>query len=57
MEETAAILDSVRQRLTFQPEERPSIDEILKSEWMLEWVWPDYEKKFTHIAIFPRANR
>ncbi|EFR00573.1 CMGC/SRPK protein kinase [Nannizzia gypsea CBS 118893] len=43
-EEAAAIINLIRRMLVFRPEERPSIDEVLKSEWMVKWVWPDYEK-------------
>ncbi|KAK2877292.1 hypothetical protein FQN49_001270 [Arthroderma sp. PD_2] len=43
-EETAAILDLMRQMLAFRPEERPTAEEILKSEWMVKWVLPDVER-------------
>lgn len=43
-EEAAAILDLMRRMLTFLPEERPSIEEVLKSEWMVKWALPDFEK-------------
>lgn len=33
-EETAAILDLVRRMLAFSPEDRPTAEEVLKSEWM-----------------------
>jgi serine/threonine protein kinase len=39
-EETAAILDLMRQMLAFRPEERPTAEEILKSEWMVKWALP-----------------
>ena len=42
-EETRAFLDLMRVMLTF-PEERPTIEEVLKSEWMVKWVMPDYER-------------
>ena len=40
-EETQAILNLIRRMLTFQPEERPTIEEVLESEWMVKWVLPD----------------
>lgn len=42
-EETRAILNLIRWMLTFQPEERPTIEEVLESEWMVKWVLPDLE--------------
>ncbi|KAK6949461.1 hypothetical protein Daesc_009541 [Daldinia eschscholtzii] len=42
-EETTAILDLIRRMLAFLPEERPSIEEVLKSEWMVKWAFPDFE--------------
>ncbi|KAK3296636.1 kinase domain-containing protein [Chaetomium fimeti] len=43
-EETAAIVDLMRKMLAFRPEERPTADEVLKSEWMVKWVLPDFER-------------
>lgn len=40
-EETRAILNLIRQMLAFQPKERPTIEEVLESEWMVRWVLPD----------------
>lgn len=34
-EETQAILNLIRRMLKFQPEERPTIKEVLESEWMV----------------------
>lgn len=42
-EETRAILNLMRRMLAFRPEERPTIEEVLQSEWMLKWVLPDWE--------------
>lgn len=39
-EETRAILELMRGMLKFRPEERMSIDEVLKSEWMVKWALP-----------------
>jgi serine/threonine-protein kinase SRPK3 len=38
--ETQAILDLMRSMLKFRPEERLTIDEVLKSEWMVNWALP-----------------
>ncbi|ODM15750.1 hypothetical protein SI65_08984 [Aspergillus cristatus] len=43
-EETAAILDLMRRMLAFRPEERPTAEEVLESEWMVKWVLPDLNK-------------
>lgn len=43
-EETAAILDLMRRMLVFRPEERPTAEEVLESEWMVKWVLPDFNK-------------
>ncbi|KLJ06353.1 hypothetical protein EMPG_10241 [Blastomyces silverae] len=43
-EETAAILDLMQQMLAFRPEERPTAEEVLKSEWMVNWVLPDFDR-------------
>ncbi|PKY01613.1 kinase-like protein [Aspergillus campestris IBT 28561] len=37
-EETRAILDLVRRMLVFEPDERLTIEEVLKSGWMVRWV-------------------
>ena len=43
-EETRAILNLIRQMLAFQPEKRPTIEDVLGSEWMVKWVLPDLER-------------
>ncbi|GFG16627.1 protein kinase, putative [Aspergillus lentulus] len=43
-EEMTAILDLMRRMLAFRPEERPNAEEVLKSEWMVKWVLPEYNK-------------
>jgi serine/threonine protein kinase len=43
-EETIAIVDLIRRMLAFRPEERPSAEAILQSEWMVKWVMPDYHR-------------
>jgi serine/threonine protein kinase len=42
-QETRAILDLVRGMLRFRPEERLTIHEVLKSEWMVKWALPQQE--------------
>lgn len=42
-EETAAILDLMRQMLLFWPEEQLTAEEVLQSKWMVKWVLPDFE--------------
>ncbi|KAF2996647.1 hypothetical protein E8E13_003375 [Curvularia kusanoi] len=39
-EETQAILQLMRGMLKFRPEERLTIDEVLGSEWMVNWALP-----------------
>ncbi|KAH6918276.1 kinase-like domain-containing protein [Coprinopsis sp. MPI-PUGE-AT-0042] len=43
-EETAAILSLMRRMLAFRPEERPTCEEVLKSEWMVEWALPELRR-------------
>lgn len=43
-EEAAAIIDLMRRMLVFRPEERPTIKEILQSEWMVKWALPELER-------------
>ena len=40
-QESAAILELMRRILAFRPEERPTTEEILKSEWTVRWVLPE----------------
>ncbi|PLB49673.1 kinase-like protein [Aspergillus steynii IBT 23096] len=42
--EKAAFLDLMRRMLSFRPEERPTAEEVLESEWMVEWAAPDCER-------------
>lgn len=41
--ETRAILQLMRGMLQFRPEERLTIDEVLKSDWMVKWALPQLE--------------
>ena len=43
-DEVAAILDLMRRMLAFGPEDRPTVEEVLRSEWMMKWVLPDVER-------------
>lgn len=42
--EKAAFLDLMRRMLSFRPEERPTAEEVLMSDWMVKWAFPDYER-------------
>ena len=42
--EKVAFLDLMRRMLSFRPEERPTADEVLASEWMVKWARPDYQR-------------
>lgn len=46
-EETVAILDLMRRMLSFRPEDRPTAEEVLQSEWMVKWVLPDFERSLS----------
>lgn len=43
-DETAAILDLMRRMFAFLPEDRPTAEEVLKSEWMVKWCLPDFQR-------------
>ncbi|KAJ5836588.1 hypothetical protein N7447_002614 [Penicillium robsamsonii] len=43
-EEKAAFLDLMRRMLSFRPEERPTAEEVLMSDWMVKWALPDCER-------------
>ncbi|SMY24981.1 unnamed protein product [Zymoseptoria tritici ST99CH_1A5] len=43
-DETRAILDLIRGMLRFRPEERLTIEDVLRSEWMLNWALPELEQ-------------
>lgn len=43
VEETQAILDLMRGMLRFRPEERLTIDQVLRSEWMVKWALPQLQ--------------
>ncbi|KXX76395.1 Serine/threonine-protein kinase SRPK [Madurella mycetomatis] len=42
-EETRAILGLIQGMLKFRPEERLTIDQVLKSDWMVNWALPQLE--------------
>lgn len=42
--ERDAIFDMLRPMLSFRPENRSTTKQILKSEWMVKWALPEYEK-------------
>ncbi|KAK2763137.1 hypothetical protein FQN54_009773 [Arachnomyces sp. PD_36] len=43
-DETSAILDLMRRMLAFRPEDRPTAEEVLNSEWMTRWALPDFQR-------------
>lgn len=43
-EESTAILTMMRPMLSFKPEDRPTIQQVLESDWMLRWGLPTYER-------------
>ncbi|KAJ6181046.1 hypothetical protein N7519_011507 [Penicillium mononematosum] len=42
--EEAAIIDLMRRMFAFRPEERPTIQEVLQSDWMVKWALPELER-------------
>ncbi|KAJ5165126.1 uncharacterized protein N7500_006956 [Penicillium coprophilum] len=43
-EEKVAFLDLMRRMLSFRPEERPTVEEVLMSDWMVSWALPDCQR-------------
>lgn len=43
-DETAAIICLMRRMLGFQPEDRPTCDEVLQSAWMVGWALPELRR-------------
>ncbi|EGE05967.1 CMGC/SRPK protein kinase [Trichophyton equinum CBS 127.97] len=43
-EETTTFLNLMRQMLAFRPEERPTALQVLQSEWMVKWAFPEFER-------------
>ena len=42
--ERDALSSLLRSMLSFRPEDRPSAQQNLESEWMVKWALPEYEK-------------
>lgn len=42
--ERDALFSMLRSMLSFRPENRPSAQQVLESEWMVKWALPEYEK-------------
>ncbi|CAG8028041.1 unnamed protein product [Penicillium olsonii] len=42
--EKSAFLDLMRRMLSFRPEERPTAEDVLMSDWMVKWALSDYER-------------
>ncbi|OAA47157.1 protein kinase domain-containing protein [Metarhizium rileyi] len=43
-EEKAALLVLLRGMLKFHPDDRLSVDDVLKSKWMVKWALPEFER-------------
>ncbi|CAG7949646.1 unnamed protein product [Penicillium nalgiovense] len=43
-DEKAAFLDLMRRMLSYRPDERPTAEEVLISDWMVKWALPDCER-------------
>ncbi|KAM3511258.1 hypothetical protein MY11210_005127 [Beauveria gryllotalpidicola] len=43
-EESAALLNLLRKMLAYRPEQRPTLQQIITSEWMIAWARKDYEQ-------------
>lgn len=39
-----AMFDMLQPMLSLRPENRPATQQILESEWMVDWVLPEYGK-------------
>lgn len=48
--EQKAFLSLIRRMLTFDPTKRISVDEVLRSEWMVRWVMPDLKRSLHEAA-------
>ncbi|KAL4948538.1 kinase-like domain-containing protein [Aspergillus filifer] len=44
-DEVAAFLDLMRRMLAYRPEDRLTAEEVLRSEWMVKWALPCYERQ------------
>jgi serine/threonine protein kinase len=44
LEERAAVMNMLRSMLSFEPEKRPTAQDIVKCEWMERWAIPDFNK-------------
>lgn len=52
-EEEAAILDMMTQLLRYRPEERPTVQQVLQCEWMVNWAQADYKRSRPSLALTP----
>ncbi|KAK2760154.1 hypothetical protein FQN53_007938 [Emmonsiellopsis sp. PD_33] len=43
-EEASAIMDLMCRMLAFRPEDRPSAEEVLNSDWMVRWALPSFQQ-------------
>ncbi|KAJ5544949.1 kinase-like domain-containing protein [Penicillium sp. DV-2018c] len=42
--EKGALLSMIRAMLAFRPEERATVDEVLRCEWMQRWALPEFDR-------------
>ena len=42
--EEEAFLDMITRMLRYRPEERPTVDQILQSNWIVNWAQRDYKR-------------
>lgn len=50
--ERDSLCSMLRSMLSFRPENRPSAQQVLESEWMVKWALPEYEKiRSTHDKV------
>lgn len=42
--EEEAFLDMITRILRYRPEERPTVEQILQSDWMVNWAQRDYKR-------------
>ncbi len=43
-EEKVALFGLLKSMLAFKPEDRPSAQQVLESEWMSKWAMPDLDR-------------
>jgi serine/threonine-protein kinase SRPK3 len=49
MEEKATVMDMLRSMLSFNPEKRSTMQDMLKCDWMVKWALPEYRRSCSAI--------